>query len=49
MKKKIIILGGLGDGLVIAETIQKIADFELIGFLNDTQDKISRDKWSAEY
>lgn len=39
MKKKVVILGGQGDGLVIAETIKRRNDLELLGFLNDDVEK----------
>lgn len=35
MKKKIVVMGGAADGLVIAESIKKVENYEISGFIND--------------
>jgi acetyltransferase EpsM len=37
MKKKVVILGGIGIGLIAASIIDQFEDLELIGFLNDNE------------
>lgn len=41
MKKKVIILGGSGIGMIAASTIERNSDAEVIGFLNDVEEKNS--------
>lgn len=36
-KKKVIVLGGIGIGLIASSIIDQYEDFELIGFLNDNE------------
>lgn len=36
MKKKVVILGGSGAGLIAASIIDRSNDYEVLGFLNDT-------------
>lgn len=37
MKSKVIILGGIGAGLIAASIIDLIDDFELLGFINESE------------
>lgn len=37
--KKIVILGGNGDGITISEFIEEMGEFEILGYLNDFEKK----------
>lgn len=37
MKKKVVVLGGIGIGLIAASIIDQYEDLELLGFLNDNE------------
>ena len=41
MKKKVVILGGSGIGMIAASTIERNNDAEVIGFLNDIEEENS--------